>query len=172
MLQSGLNYKTVVEPRVIELQDKYPESKTTSGFLKLIKQRNLKVLLRWKDSEKTNRILDVINLFVKEGIETENDLRLWLKNQTNITKLASIRGIKDKTIDYFRILSGIPSVAIDRHLNNFLSQAGIGANSYSNAKEVIKETADQLKINKSTLDYSIWKYMSTKKTDNSCEHPR
>ena len=170
MLQPGLNYKTVVEPRVKELLEKYPEAKTTSGFLALLKQVNIKVLLKWEDSEKPNRILKVVDFFVKEGIEKEKQLRTWLENETNIAKLDNIRGIGNKTIDYFKMLSGIQTSAIDRHLINFLNEACIHVNGYSEAKEVINKTAEYMKIDKSLLDHSIWKYMSTKRnTDGSCK---
>lgn len=163
MLQSGLNYKTVVEPRVKAMYKQYPDAKTTSGFLKLLHRVNPNAPLTWKDSEKPNRILKVADFFVKEGIETETQLRSWLEKEANIAKLDSIRGVGNKTIDYFKILSGISTSAIDRHLLNFLNEAGIHVNGYSEAKEVINRTADLIGKDKSLLDHSIWKYMSGKK---------
>lgn len=163
MLQSGLNYKTVVEPRVKTIYKKHPEAKTTSGFLKLLNRIDPKMLLNWKDSEKPNRILKVVDFFVKEGIETERQLKAWLEKETNIAKLDNVRGVGNKTIDYFRILSGISTSAIDRHLLNFLNEAGVHVDSYIEAKEVINRTADLIGKDKSLLDHSIWKYMSEKK---------
>jgi endonuclease III len=163
ILQSGLNYKTVVEPRVRAILRKYPEAKTTSNFLELLNRIDPKLVLNWKDSEKPNRILQVVHLLIEEGIETENQLKVWLEKETNIAKLDSVRGIGNKTIDYFRILSGTSTSAIDRHLLNFLNKASINVNDYREAKEVIDRTADLVRKDWSLLDHSIWNYMSRRK---------
>ena len=162
MLQAGTTWETVVKPRVLKLRDNYPEAKATTGFLNLLEKIGLKELLEWNDPEKPDRILAVTRFFIKEGIETEADLKTWLENDANILRLKEIRGIGNKTADYFKILSGIPTSAIDRHLIEFLNRADVDIDriSYSEAKEIINKAAEQMGINKSILDYSIWKYMS------------
>jgi hypothetical protein len=42
-----------------------------------------------------------------------------------LQKLLSIKGIGPKTVDYFKILVGVSTAAIDRHLLNFLKLAGL-----------------------------------------------
>ncbi|RLC74972.1 MAG: hypothetical protein DRI61_15690 [Chloroflexi bacterium] len=168
MLQAGTKWETVVSPRVKNLKNNYPEAKTTTGFLKLLERIGPKKLLKWNDSEKPNRILRVTSFFVKEGVETEADLKTWLENETNITRLKELRGIGNKTADYFKILSGIRTSAIDRHLARFLSMAGIKIESYSEAREIINKTAERMGIDKSTLDHSIWKYMATRGDIKPC----
>jgi len=165
ILQAGTTWETVVKPRIQKLIKKYPDAKTTSGFFNLLKQININTLLDWNDSDKPNRILKVISLFLEEKIETETDLKSWLNNDLNITKLKKLRGVKNKTADYFKILSGISTSAVDRHLIEFINKAGIdiSLNEYSEAREIINKTAEQKGINKSLLDHSIWKYMSEKK---------
>jgi len=162
MLQAGTTWETVVKPRVLKLRDNYPEAKTTTGFLKLLEKIGQRKLLEWNDSEKPDRILAVTRFFIKEEIETEADLKTWLENEANIVRLKELRGIGNKTADYFKILSGISTSAVDRHLVKFLKRAGIsiGANYYAETREIINRTADKMKINKSVFDYSIWKYMS------------
>ena len=163
MLQAGIIWETVVKPRVLKLRDNYPEAKTTVGFLNLLERIGPRELLEWNDPEKPDRILAVTRLFIKEGIETEADLKTWLENNANILRLKEIRGIGNKTADYFKILSGIPTSAIDRHLIEFLNRADVDIDriSYSEAKEIINKAAEQMGINKSILDHSIWKYMSS-----------
>jgi endonuclease III len=172
MLQPGVRYDTVVWPRVKNLLEQYPEAKTTSGFLKLTKKVDIKTLVNWKSSEKPNRILGVLDFFNKEGIETEAELRLWLDKKGNLEKLDTLRGIGNKTMDYFKILSGIPAVAVDRYLSRFVEQAGITGKTYSEARDIISLAAEQIGVDKSTLDHSIWKYLSTekrgKKLRNKC----
>jgi len=161
ILQAGTTWETVVKPRVLKLRDNYPEAKTTTGFFNLLVKIGPRKLLEWNDSEKPERILAVTCFFIKEGIQTEADLKTWLENDANISRLKEIRGIGNKTADYFKILSGIPTSAIDRHLIEFLNRAGVDIVNYSEAREVINKAADQMGINRLVLDHSIWKYMSS-----------
>lgn len=175
MLQAGTTWKTVVKPRILKLMREYPEAKTTKEFLDLLKRKDIKTLLDWKDSDKPDRVLKVANFFHDERIETEADLKIWLENDLNTTKLKKFRGIGNKTADYYKILSGISTSAIDRHLIDFLKKAGIAIdiNEYPRAREIINKAAEQKSIDKSLLDHSIWKYMSEKKDKKrkiTCKH--
>ena len=170
MLQAGTTWETVVSPRIQELRHNYPEAKTTTGFLKLLERIGPRELLKWNDPEKPNRVLGVARFFAKEGIETEADLKTWLENEANIVRLKELRGIGNKTADYFKILCGIPTSAVDRHLIKFLNTAGIEIDrvSYSEVREIINKSAEQMGINKSVLDHSIWKYMSSGRGIKPC----
>ena len=117
-------------------------------------------LIDWSLDRKINTLVDTTQFFVAENIETVDDLRAWLLNPDDIQRLKEIHGIGPKTADYFKILTGIPTSAIDRHLYNFLAQAGVEVNGYDEAQRVIRQTAELLNINERTLDYSIWSYMS------------
>lgn len=164
ILQAGLKWESVVKPRIINLRDNKPVAITTTGFSQLVKREGIKKVLDWKDDEKPARILSVIELFKREGIETETDLKSWLQRDANIVKLKKLRGIGDKTADYFKILAGISTNAVDRHLIRFLIMAGIDikTNEYTRAHTIIDTAAETMNINKSKFDYSIWKYMSDK----------
>lgn len=163
ILQAGITYETVVRPRVQKLLD-YSEAKKTTGFLKLLERIGVKELLEWSHPEKPNRILGVTRFFVEEGIETETDLKNWLKNEENISRLKKLRGIGNKTADYIKNLSGISTSAVDRHIIDFLNKAGIeiGIDNYEEAKEIINKSAEQMGVNKSVLDHSIWKHESNR----------
>lgn len=167
MLQAGIKYDTVVFPRVKKLLTDYPEARTTTGFFKLLEKTGPRELLEWSGKEKLNRILGVTQYFMEEGTETEDSLKMWLEKNSNVPKLKNLRGIGDKTADYFKILAGISAVAVDRHLLGFLNQAGIDIdiNSYSEAREIIEKTAKRIGIEASALDHSTWRYMSKAKCE-------
>jgi endonuclease III-like uncharacterized protein len=166
ILQSGLNFETVVKPRVQKLLINYPEAATTSGFLKLIEKLRPETILDWRHPEKPFRVLEVTRLFASEDVENEHELKNWLEQRQNVAKLDSIKGVGRKTIDYFRLLSGTSTVAVDRHMLNFLKKAGIKVKGYDEAKAVINCAADLMGKDRSELDQSIWSYMSKKKLEN------
>ena len=168
ILQAGTRYATVVRPRIMNIMALYPEVRTTSGFLQLILKIGVKNVLSWHDDEKPNRVVGATEFFIKEGVETQEDLRTWLSQEGNIQKLLSLRGVGPKTADYFKILAGIQTNAIDRHLLKFLEEAGIQVSNYQEAQEIINLTADILGLDRAIFDHSIWKYMSNGK-DAGCK---
>jgi hypothetical protein len=170
ILQAGVRYDTVVRPRVHKLIKQYPEGKTTSGFLQLLDKVGSNALLDWSDNEKPNRVLGVTQFFAQQGIEIESDLKIYLQTPAHVGTLKALRGLGDKTIDYFKILVGVPTAAIDRQLNNFLARAGAEANTYDEAQAVIHAAADLLQVNRADLDHSIWRYMSTRGDGQSVSH--
>jgi hypothetical protein len=162
ILQAGVNYERVVKPRVNSYLQKYLNIKTTSQFYKLIQDVKIEDLIKW-NGEKCNRILLLTFFFKKNKIESETDLRHWLSSENNCDELKKLKGIKDKTLDYLKILSGNKnSVAVDRHLISFINKAGvlISIQDYKLAHDILIEVAARLDVNASDLDHSIWKYMS------------
>lgn len=160
ILQSGLNFETVVKPRVQKILNDHPEAATTTGYLKTIEKTGLNALLDWKDQEKPRRVIEATKLLTREGVETPEQLKVWLENEQNVAKLDAVKGVGNKTLDYFRFLSGIPTAAVDRHLLNFLRKASVSVSGYDEAKKVINRAADILRKNRCCLDQSIWTYMS------------
>jgi len=159
-LQAGIRYDTVVWPRVEAVLTAYPDAKTTSAFQRVLMITGAPNLLDWSPDRKINTLVDTTQFFVSEKIETVDDLRAWLLEADNIRRLKEIHGIGPKTADYFKILTDIPTSAIDRHLYNFLAQAGVEVNGYDEAQEVIRQTAERLNIDERALDCSIWSYMA------------
>jgi len=166
VLQAGLRYETVVWPRVQHVMQTFPEAAKTSGFLAALRERGGQEVVHWTHPEKLRRMESVAELFVAEGVETEADLRLWLcgddaQCHENVSKLARVRGIGPKTIDYFKILCGEQdTAAIDVHLMRFLEGAGVRAGSYEEAREAIADAAGEMGVSVAQLDHSIWTYMS------------
>jgi hypothetical protein len=166
ILQSGIKYNYVVKPRAERIQKDYPEAKTTSGFLNILLEKSPNKLLDFEGS-KPLRVLEVTKFFHYEGIETVEQLRNWINISENRKRLMKIKGIKDKTADYFGILCGLDTNAVDRHLINFLKEAGIDFNGYEEVQQIINQAAEILDQPKAYFDHSIWKYMSERKNEEN-----
>lgn len=156
ILQAGIAYESVVRPRINAIRQN-PEAKTTSGFISLFDAVGPEKLLQWRDREKPARIRGVAGFLQCEGIETEALLAKWLEIDGNVARFGRLRGIGPKTLDYFRILVGIPAVAIDSRLTDFLHAAGVPAARYEEKRDVIVRAAQILNVDASLLDHSIWK---------------
>jgi hypothetical protein len=161
ILQAGLNWRIVVKPRIDEVRA-YSNAGTTSGFLSLLNHLGARELLDWRDDEKPNRVINLTRFFANQGIENESDLKLWLSNQNNESKLLTQRGIGKKTLDYIKMLSGLQSVAVHRHIIKFVNKSGIVWKTYSHAHSIVQSAARLLEIQETMLDHSIWRYISKK----------
>ena len=160
VLQANLRYKTHVKPRVNRILAQYPNERTTSAVLRLLGSMSATDYLNWRGKDRAERFRQVLDLFAAERIETEADLREWLCQEANRAKLRSIKGIGPKTVDYFKILVGMSTSAIDRHLLNFLGSAGMAPCGYLEAQAIINATADLLSVDRAHFDHSIWQFMS------------
>jgi hypothetical protein len=168
ILQAGLRCETVVWPKVQHVMETFPEAATSSGFLRLLRERGGEEVVHRTHPEKLGRICAVAELFISERVETEVNLRRWLcgdeaQCRGNVAKLAAVRGIGPKTINYFKILCGEQDAAsaIDLHLMRFLELAGVQVRDYEHARGVIAGAAETLGVSTARLDHSIWTYMST-----------
>jgi endonuclease III len=61
------------------------------------------------------------------------------------------------------MLCGIQSVAVDVHMNRFVVLAGITPGSYAKVKSVVQGAAELMGVAYTTLDYSIWRFMATRR---------
>ncbi len=160
VLQAGLSYDTVVKPRVDRIRVEFAAFDTTSRFLQLLDLVGPAPLLNWRHPEKPRRVVDLARFCKGVSVESEPDLALYLGERENEAKLLSIRGIGEKTIDYLKNLVGLSTVAVDRHVRNFVALAGITANSYAEVRHAVINAAHWLRLPPATLDYSIWTFMS------------
>lgn len=161
ILQAGMNYHTVVEPRVLRLRRDFPEAQTTTGFRNLIGFHGLKRLIQWNHSEKPRRILDLTWFLSNERVDTEYELREWLLRPGNPGLLRGLGGVGPKTVDYLKMLVGIPSVAIDRHVRSFVRAAGLPYTEYADVQQVVQLAADILGMNRNSFDWAIWSFVSS-----------
>ncbi|MEK9207320.1 MAG: hypothetical protein AAB922_02485 [Patescibacteria group bacterium] len=163
ILQSSLNYLNVVKPRVNDVLKNYPESKTTSTFLETCDKNGLKNIIRWKDDKKPDYILALLRSLKDRKIETVTQLKEWLDTEENLNDFVSEnKGIGDITAQYFRILIGSQSVKVDRHIRKFLGDAGIDTSDDKKSRDIVMLTAQKIGVKPVVLDYSIWKYQSSK----------
>lgn len=162
ILQAGLNYKNVVKPRVDKFKNEHRDIKTTTQFYNLISTKDLSELIKMK-GQKIDRIHTLVKFLKNEKIETEDDFYNWLSDKDNLLALSNLKGIKSKTIDYLKILTGHKeTVAVDIRLLNFikLSCPDLDNITYEFAKELLMKTAKKLRVEPATLDFSIWTYMT------------
>lgn len=160
VLQAGLNYKTVVFPRIKSLLNKFGDYPTTTDFVLLINLFSLENLIAFKNERKLKCIWHISKYFQEQRIETEQQLAFWMYKKENTQNLLSIYGVGPKTIDYMKKLIGLDSLAIDRHLISFLSLAEIHVRSYHEAKEIYCSASELLELDCRILDGMIWSYMS------------
>lgn len=160
ILQAGLNYRHVVEPRVRRLIIEHPEARTTSDFQELLAFHGLKALLRWNDPEKPRRIMEMTWFFSTEGLQTESMVCQWLQKPGNANLLLQLKGVGPKTVDYLKMLVGIPSIAVDRHIKNLVTNMGLQYKQYDDVRKVVGLAADHLGVNRNSFDWAIWSYLS------------
>lgn len=160
VFQAGLNYRHVVLPRVRAIEERFPNLTRLSGFAQIIDSPEFSAALSWRHEEKPKRLRCLVCFLRTRGIETVSDLREWLGNRVNRAALLKLRGIGDKTVDYLARLTGIATVAVDRHVRRLLQLVGIVSRSYSEAKRIIEFAADLLRIDRGTFDKLIWEELS------------
>jgi hypothetical protein len=123
-LQAAVNYRTVVAPRIDRLLQHWPCAHTTAAFERKALRYGLTDVLRWHDQEKLDRIHSMTALLSRHGVDTPQDAQQWLSTATAETRLLDIHGVGAKTVDYLRILVGVPGLAVDRHIRAFAASAG------------------------------------------------
>ena len=163
ILQSGISYDTVVRPKVKRLIEQYPDAKTTSVFLSVLSTVGPSEVLDWKRGYKPQLVVDIATFLASRGVETETQLRQWLEWQGSIDQLRAIKYIGEKTVNYLKILVGIPTNAVDRHLRKFCKDADIAIRDDAEAHAIINEAADLMTVDRGLLDHSIWKFMTRKR---------
>lgn len=164
VLQAGVNYRSVVLPRVHRVLELYPDAKTVETFSNILECYGINNVLNWNNKIKIKRMQDLVSFCMNHSINTSLDLIYFLKDRHGEEVLKSIDGIGDKTCDYMKRLLGFDNVAVDRHIREFLIKADIAYNNYTEIKDVVEFAADFMGMTRRTLDYSIWFYMSNNET--------
>ena len=166
VLQAGLNYKTVVFPRVHRVLSLYPEAETVRGFMGVIKNNGLENVIKWRHEDKLRRLHHVLEFSVSHSIDSCLDLTEFLKNESNHERFLEIKGFGNKTLDYTLKLLNFDTIAVDRHIYSFVEQAGLPMVDYKSTKKIVEFAADLLKVSRASIDDSIWAYMSSKSLAN------
>lgn len=161
ILQAGLNYRTVVNPRVGRILAFWPRATTSSLFLERMEAFGLESVLDWRDPVKLERIETLTLFCVDQGLETEEHLRSWLLAEENALALLALPGVGRKTVDYLRNLVGLSTIPIDRHMTAFLERAGLQCHSYEERQQALLSLACCLDVDARCLDAAIWNLESS-----------
>lgn len=156
ILQAGVNYRTVVKPRVDRILKLFPESATLTGTVRIVESDAVGDFLMWKHAEKVERFIQLHRLIEAHQVEDAKMLRTWLKLGSCRAELLQVRGIGPKTVDYLSCLVGIDSVAVDRHVRGFARQAGVEVRDYEQLKSVFCCAADLLGTPRRDFDAWVW----------------
>jgi hypothetical protein len=157
VLQAGLNYSTVVRPRVMAILRNYPKADTVSAVFHLTQTDKTSEFLNWCHHEKLTRFENLVALLAELDIEDAQDLRNHLATEHFCSAVQSIRGIGPKTVDYMACLVGIDSIAVDRHVRTFAKKVGVVNKNYAFLKKSFCCAADLLGLPRREFDAWLWK---------------
>lgn len=156
VLQSGLNYNSVVRPRVQRIIDTFPEADSVDRLVTLIENQQISDLLNWKHPVKQQRFTDVVMFCAANEVDRVDDLRSHLVTDEFCARIQTVNGVGPKTVDYMACLVGIDSVAVDRHIRNFAAKVGLTQTDYTFLKKAFCFAADLLSISRRDFDAWIW----------------
>ncbi|WP_249206315.1 hypothetical protein [Burkholderia multivorans] len=156
VLQAGLNYTTVVRPRVVAILSAHPNRLTISSLVALIQDGKAGAFLNWRHHEKVARF-EALVLFLQEwGIEDVDDLRAALASDEFSDAIQTVNGIGPKTVDYMACLVGIDSIAVDRHVRTFAKTVGVKNDDYHFLRKSFCCAADLLSLPRREFDAWLW----------------
>lgn len=164
-LQAGLNYATVVRPRVDNLIAAFPDASSISELQQLLSKTPATVLLRWSHPDKVSRFLDLVGLCAVCSVETLDDFQRWVITTAAVTKLRAIHGIGPKSIDYLRMLSGHAAVPMDRHLFRFVAFAGVCTKNYEIAQRAFTDGCTMAGLDTRDAEHQLWILMQSTQND-------
>lgn len=163
-LQAGLNYKTVVRPRIERIIVEFPHTAEMAGIRSIINTNRVSDFLQWRHHEKISRFISLSDAIEKIGIQNILDLRESLSRFKNQNLLLQIPGIGPKTVDYLCCLAGIDCIPVDRHVKFFVNKAGVATNDYHRIKLIVSFAADLLGVSRRGFDSWMWNLISLQKS--------
>ncbi|WP_082816417.1 hypothetical protein [Pseudomonas citronellolis] len=157
VLQAGLNYTTVVRPRVLSILRAHPNRHTISSLISLIQDGDTAAFLNWRHHEKVRRFEALVVFLQGRGIEDVRDLRSSLASDEFCNAIQTVNGIGPKTVDYMACLVGIDSIAVDRHVRTFAKAAGVENDDYHFLRKSFCCAADLLSLPRREFDAWLWR---------------
>lgn len=158
ILQAGMRYETV-NARARRFRSDQPGAATTNGLLALGGPDRLREVLKWP-GKKPDRIHRLALHLASHGVNTVDQLAVFLSSTENVTGLRAVNGVGPKTADYLCILAGMSTAAVDVHLRSFASEAGVPALSYADLHSCYLGSAERLEVDPRDLDHAVWRYVS------------
>jgi len=157
VLQAGLNYASVVRPRVTAILRNHPEADRVSALTEIVDRQGVAEFLDWVHPTKLGRFERLVRFLERSSVETSVDLRTQLGRQEFRESLRAIDGIGPKTVDYLSCLVGIDAIAVDRHVRTYASRAGVQSQDYDFLREVFCGAADLLSVSRRAFDAWVWR---------------
>ena len=162
ILQAGLNYSTVVRPRVLAILQMHPSRNTISSLVSLIQTNEVGAFLNWRHFEKISRFEALVLFLQSRGIEDVQDMRLALASAEFCEAIQTVSGIGPKTVDYMSCLVGIDSIAVDRHVRAFARAVGVKNDDYHFLRKSFCCAADLLSLPRREFDAWLWRRATVK----------
>jgi len=160
ILQAGVNYQTVVFPRVKIILERYPDAVDLEGVNRIIATGLLPSFLRWNHHSKIERFERLAEFFSSQSVNTTCDLSRSISQSDFRAELLSVFGVGRKTIDYMACLVGLDHVAVDRHVRRFVQRANVQLESYESVQSVVGFAADLMGAGHREFDSWIWHFES------------
>lgn len=157
VLQAGLNYATVVRPRVLKILRTHSDLDTVSALRALIERQETGEFLSWRHHEKVARFESLVDFLYSWGVEDAHDLRERLGAEMFREAMQALHGIGPKTIDYMACLVGIESIAVDRHVRTFARRVGVENDDYYFLRKSFCCAADLLALSRREFDAWLWR---------------
>lgn len=157
VLQAGLNYTTVVRPRVATILRAFPSHDTVSSLVSLIDTGHTEAFLNWRHHEKVKRFETLVFFLQRRGVEDAQDLRSKLTSDEFCDAIQTVNGIGPKTVDYMACLVGIDSIAVDRHVRSFAKSVGVENGDYHFLRQSFCCAADLLSLPRREFDAWLWR---------------
>lgn len=161
ILQAGLNYNSVVLPRIALILENFPDHDRVSSLFGLVQRGETATFLNWKHAEKIERFDALVSFLNASAVENVVDLKHSLLDAAFVTSLRDVRGIGPKTVDYVGCLVGMDSVAVDRHVRTFAKRVGVMEDDYDFLKSVFCYAADLLSVSRREFDAWVWRRESS-----------
>ncbi|RZU47918.1 hypothetical protein EV700_0886 [Fluviicoccus keumensis] len=157
VLQAGLNYNTVVRPRVQAILRLHPNRHTISSLASLIHDGETGAFLNWRHNEKVSRFEALVAFLQRSGVEDFLDLRAGLASDEFCASIKTVNGIGPKTVDYMACLIGLDSIAVDRHVRTFAKAVGVERDDYNFLRASFCCAADLLELPRREFDAWLWR---------------
>ena len=157
VLQAGLNYTSVVRPRVLAILRAYPKLDTVSALIELIQEQKTAEFLNWRHYEKVTRFEALVAFLTEWGVKDVKDLRVNLSTAEFCDAIQTISGIGPKTVDYIACLVGMESIAVDRHVRTFAKKVGVQNDDYHFLRKSFCCAADLLALSRREFDGWLWR---------------
>ncbi|WP_180289410.1 MULTISPECIES: hypothetical protein [Streptomyces] len=153
-------YRSTIRPRLLRLQSVWPDAVTVRGFQARIAAEDLAAAMDFNAPSRVATAHAITELLVARGVDTRDDLHVWLDHQDNRAALRAVKGVGPKSVDYIGNLVGRSQVAVDVHLRDFAVDAGVAGLRYEELRAAYEEAAAVLGHEPGGLEHAVWRFKS------------